>query len=438
MLYTQGSDEGTACQKTKACNAYDESMPEPTLEPEHTNAPPDKPAYRPFPEVARAIRAQSSGILGEWRTRTLVSMPELAELTVSEFMDDIARILAAMADALESNDPPDLKRLIEASPAHGFHRLIQDYSLLELFAEERVLRRVIVSRVEESLARRCSPDEAAALHSMIDIMLQQGVLALVQQQNEALRQGAEDQIKHLSFLSHDLSNTFFVMRLNLEFIQHELSKLPQMNEMAKVIGASLEIINRTRSGMRRLLDHERLRKSAAKPHLASVTLLDIVEPIVTMAAADMRGNGRRIAVSIDPSTKVSTNADLLTVILQNLIGNAVKHSSGSSVGGPSAGVGMGANVRVKAERGNPPDADAWIISVTDDGPGIPQDQLETLFNAFERLPQEGETAFSDEGGYGLGLAIASQAARLLGSTIEVTTHVGEGSRFSLRLPAPHS
>ena len=87
--------------------------PEPLLEPALQTSPPDQPAYRPFPEMAQALRSQSSRILEEWRGRTLFSMPELNELSVKEFQDDIARILSAMADALESNDPPDLRRMVQ-------------------------------------------------------------------------------------------------------------------------------------------------------------------------------------------------------------------------------------------------------------------------------------------------------------------------------------
>lgn len=405
-------------------------MPGQLLEAVNQPSPPDKPAYRPFPELARAIRAQSEHILNEWRGRTLFSMPDLAELTVTEFRNSIARILAAMADALESNDRPDLQRLMKAAPAHGFQRFMQDYDLSELFGEERVLRRVMVSRIEEALARQCTPDEAAALHAMIDIMLQQGVLALVQQQREGLRESAEAQLKHLSFLSHDLCNTFLVMTCNLEVIKHELSKLPHMSDTANRVAASLAIIKRTRQGMYRLLEHERLRHTTAKLGVAPVKLLDVVQPIVTMATADMTGTDPTIAVTIDPAAAANTNAELLTIILQNLIGNAVKHTATPASTAPSK-----VQVRIEAERVTAKHADSWIVSVVDDGPGIPQDQVETLFNAFERPPQPGEAAFTDESGFGLGLAIASQAARLLGTKIDVQTQLGKGSKFSIRLPA---
>jgi len=178
-----------------------------------------------------------------------------------------------------------------------------------------------------------------------------------------------------------------------------------------------------------------------------VRLLDILDPIVTMATIDMSGRGPRIQVAIDPQATASTNADLLTIILQNLIGNALKYSSSAAAERTSAvGVGVsadevgrgGGEVRVEAERRIGTESDCWVVSVTDDGPGIPEDQIDTLFNAFERLPQPGERTFAEETGFGLGLAIASQAARLLGTKIEVKTKVGEGSTFSMRLHALHS
>jgi signal transduction histidine kinase len=405
-------------------------MPEQLLEAQMKSAPPDRPAYRPYPELAKAIRSQSERILDEWRGRTLFAMPDLGELTIKEFKNDIARILAAMADALESNDPPELRRLVQTAPAHGFHRFILDYDLVELFAEERILRRVIVARVEEALVRSCARDEAAALHAMIDIMLQQGVLALVQRQKEELRQVNEVKLKYLSFLSHDLSNNFFVITSSLQCLEQELAALPQMRESVELLGAALSTIRRTRDGMRRLLEHEQLRRSGAKAAPTQVRLCEVVAPVVTMAAGDANAKGLHIEAQIDPEATVNTDPDLLTIVLQNLVGNAVKHTFRESA--------PGATVRVEAERRDDREQESWNISVCDEGPGIPAEQIDRLFNAFERLPQPGETGISGESGFGLGLAIAWQAARLLGTTIEVKTEPGHGSRFSIVVPAPRA
>jgi signal transduction histidine kinase len=70
----------------------------------------------------------------------------------------------------------------------------------------------------------------------------------------------------------------------------------------------------------------------------------------------------------------------------------------------------------------------WAIAVIDEGPGIPSDQVERIFIAFQRGTMQGEA------GVGLGLAIASRAAALLGGTLTVDSAPGRGSTFTLALP----
>lgn len=405
-------------------------MPDtPPLEPQLLDPPPDQQAYRPFPRLASALRAQSQPILKNWRAHMLISMPELGEFSVKAFENDIAAILSAMADALESNDAPDLQVLMAAAPAHGFHRFLQKYELVDLFTEERTLRRVIVAQVEEELGAQCKPDEAAALHSLIDLMLQQGVLALVQQQKQELRWASETQLKYLSFLSHDLANNFLVITTSLVFVEQQISKLPEMRESAEVLSAALSTMHRTQMGMRGLLQHGRLRQSNGGPRSSPVRLRDVVEPIVKLATPDTQTKGMRIEIDIAPEVSVQSSADLLTIILQNLIGNAIKHAS---IAGGSGAQGV---VRIAAARGSGPDKGFWTISVADDGPGIPSHERERLFLAFQRLPDQDEKSPGDDSSFGLGLAIASEAARLLDTTITVESELGQGSTFSFRAPA---
>ncbi len=415
-------------------------MPEKLTEPELLSTPPDKPAYRPFPPLAQALRSMTERIIDDWRRRTLRIMPEQSELSAQQFRDDISLILGVMADALGSNDPPDLRRLVMTAPAHGFQRYTQDYDLADLFAEERVLRRVIVETVELELKRQCVADEAAALHAMIDIMLQQGVLALVQKQKQELRESAESQLKYLSFLSHDLSNNFGVISINLEFVHKRLARVPEMQETASFVWAAMETMQRTREGMRRLLEHEQLRNSNATPRTSLVELRALAEPIVILAAGEAVQKNVAIKLEIHHGCIAQTNADLVSIILQNLVGNAVKHSIGRADAIRTVRVSAKRDDDSTASMGGPkPTKNAkgvWTVRVSDDGPGIPPDKLKGLFDAFKSTPQHVKTAFAGEGGFGLGLAIAGQAARLLGTSIEVETEVGRGSTFSFRVPMP--
>ena len=76
------------------------------------------------------------------------------------------------------------------------------------------------------------------------------------------------------------------------------------------------------------------------------------------------------------------------------------------------------------------DADVEI-AVTDDGPGIPEDQLEHIFERFVR----GDAGLTQRvGGTGLGLAISKSLVELHGGTLAVDSTPGRGSTFSFRLP----
>ena len=73
------------------------------------------------------------------------------------------------------------------------------------------------------------------------------------------------------------------------------------------------------------------------------------------------------------------------------------------------------------------------IAVTDRGPGIPQSEVERIFDRFHRL---GNVLTRAAGGTGLGLYIARQLAAAVGGTITVESALGEGSTFTLHLRHP--
>jgi two-component system sensor histidine kinase VicK len=96
----------------------------------------------------------------------------------------------------------------------------------------------------------------------------------------------------------------------------------------------------------------------------------------------------------------------------NLLRNAVEHTQPGQV------------IAVSAQRdGN------WVrISVRDEGEGIPEAQLKTIFNRFYTRKTQGKR------GYGLGLSIADALVKAHGGRIEVSSRIGEGSTFAVLLP----
>jgi signal transduction histidine kinase len=144
-------------------------------------------------------------------------------------------------------------------------------------------------------------------------------------------------------------------------------------------------------------------------------------PLIDDAVRTMRGQtdgaGQALAQEIDPRLPlVDVEPDRIRQILVNLLTNAHDYSP------------EGASIRVTARA---QDADV-VVSVIDDGPGIPEEQLGQIFQRFTR----GDAGLTQRvGGTGLGLAISKSLVELHGGTIEVDSAPGVGSSFSFRLPA---
>lgn len=121
------------------------------------------------------------------------------------------------------------------------------------------------------------------------------------------------------------------------------------------------------------------------------------------------------AVYGDGLAPVKGDLRALQEILQNLLDNAVQYSK------------PGGRITVKASAHN----NEIVISVTDNGAGIPKAEQERIFERFYRV----DAGRSRElGGTGLGLSIAKHLADAHGGRIQVESELGRGSTFSVFLP----
>jgi signal transduction histidine kinase/CheY-like chemotaxis protein len=181
----------------------------------------------------------------------------------------------------------------------------------------------------------------------------------------------------------------------------------------------LEIIMRNGQTLLRLIDDildlSRIESGHIEIDTEDVDLGSQLDAIVEALSPLAMAKDLDISVKLpDDLPPVRCDVDRLRQILTNLIGNAVKFTESGTV-------------RVTAE------AQAAVVSVhvTDTGIGIPQAQLGHIFEEFVQVDQ---TLARRQGGAGLGLAIASRLARLMGGEIVASSVVGSGSRFTLTLP----
>lgn len=147
-----------------------------------------------------------------------------------------------------------------------------------------------------------------------------------------------------------------------------------------------------------------------QPVLCVVALEPLIREVIAREAATLE-----IVVRVSKDVSVVVDRTLLARALSNLFRNAATHA--------------GPNARVKVEVD--PSADGVAISVTDDGPGIPESELRKIFEPFHRL----DLARSREtGGSGLGLAIVRSAVEACHGEVHASLPASGGLCVTLRLP----
>ena len=129
-----------------------------------------------------------------------------------------------------------------------------------------------------------------------------------------------------------------------------------------------------------------------------------------------KNKGIEMYNKLDPDLRVTADENMLHTILRNLVGNAIKYTFD------------GGTITID----NNMQEDKVAIHVTDTGLGMPDEKIKSLFSVEKGKSTEGTAG---EKGTGLGLLVCHEYAELMNARIEVRSTTGEGSTFTLLLPA---
>jgi signal transduction histidine kinase len=162
-----------------------------------------------------------------------------------------------------------------------------------------------------------------------------------------------------------------------------------------------------------LLDLSRLETGSKR--LDRVALDAIAEDEVARRREEADAAGVSLAVQVDGVPAIGGSARDLALMTGNLIDNAIHYT----------GRGGSVSVEVRAER------EAVLLRVADTGIGIPQRDLPRIFERFYRVDQ---ARSRETGGTGLGLSIVRHVSENHGGAVTVTSELGQGSTFEVRLP----
>ncbi|MDR2186161.1 MAG: PAS domain-containing protein [Treponema sp.] len=195
------------------------------------------------------------------------------------------------------------------------------------------------------------------------------------------------------------------------------TSLDDREQIRRCIGIILKNAEAMENLTNDLLSLAALEDGNYRPEMELRNIRELITEAALSADFLARKKGSSIVIDCSPDLSARVNSLLMVQALINLMDNAVKYS-------PS-----GSRVRAGAHTAGEKDL---IFEVQDEGPGIPAQHLERIFERFYRIDK---ARSREAGGTGLGLAIVRHIALLHGGTAEAESHAGEGSTFRIRIPA---
>ena len=204
---------------------------------------------------------------------------------------------------------------------------------------------------------------------------------------------------------HDLKQPLQVISMLLDQIEPHLHDETDRKRMERLNAA----VGRLTNGLDGLLEASRAASEAETPRPVSFPIDEALLKLADAWHDHARQKGLKLHF-VPSSARVVTDPAMLSIILGNLVGNAIKYTE-------SGGVLVGCRRR----------RPSLILEIIDTGCGIPATDIDKVFQEFYQLRPQSE-------GLGLGLSIVRRTADLLGHPLRIESVVGKGTRFSLEMP----
>jgi signal transduction histidine kinase len=216
---------------------------------------------------------------------------------------------------------------------------------------------------------------------------------------ERIRQYTKERIQILAAISHDLQTPITRMRIRTDLLEDENERIKFQQDLTE-----METLVREGVAYGRTLHG-----------VAEVPRRIDPDALLESLVSDYEDAGAKVTLSGWIGVPIVTRPVALRRILANLLDNAIKFS-----GAGELQTDLSNEMQIS-------------ISVLDRGPGIPQEQLDAVFQPFFRIDAEGQQR---TGGSGLGLAIAKQLALAMNATLELKNRSGGGLEARLVLERP--
>jgi two-component system sensor histidine kinase CpxA len=219
----------------------------------------------------------------------------------------------------------------------------------------------------------------------------------------------------ISDVSHELRSPLTRLNVALDLGRKRKGDDSAFDHMERDLSLLNDLIER-------LLTVARLDTTAAPVTMKPLDLTDLVEQIVRDADFELHDKGGHVRFKVQEQILVQGNAELLHSAVENIVRNAICYG------------GLDAPIQITLER-HGQDASSAHLTVRDCGPGVPESELNNIFQPFYRVTDARDR---QSGGTGLGLAIADRVIRIHRGTIRAENAGPHGLRIEIVLPALNS
>lgn len=236
-------------------------------------------------------------------------------------------------------------------------------------------------------------------------------------QNSALAETNRTKDKLFSIISHDLTSPFQALLGNSDILVSDIDKLSRQeikNFASDISRASKNLLELTKN----LLTWSRVQTNRITINPENILAADVIGSVKELAAIQAVSKNIKISSSVTGTIRLYTDRQMLSNILLNLLTNAIKFTE------PGGTISIIATLSEDNQKA--------LISVKDTGVGIEPERLKMMFDTLDSHSTEGTNR---EKGTGLGFQLTKELIHKLGGEISGQSVEGEGSSFTITLPA---
>ncbi|TMA98669.1 MAG: response regulator, partial [Deltaproteobacteria bacterium] len=278
-----------------------------------------------------------------------------------------------------------------------------------------------------SVYRREAGSFSTEVVNLVQTLATQSVLAIqnarlfreIEDKSQQLQIANQHKSEFLANMSHELRTPLNAIIGYSEMLEEEAADLDQKTfipDLQKINGAGKHLM----SLINNVLDLSKIEAGKMDLYLENVEIVAMIQEVIATVKPLIEKNANSLQVhSADGLGQMRSDVTKVRQMLFNLLSNASKFTERGTI-----------TLRVGREIVN---GGEWIsFSVSDTGIGMTAEQTSKLFQAFTQADTSTTRKY---GGTGLGLAISRQFCHMMGGKITVESQPGEGSTFTIRLPA---